>query len=414
MAASPSEPVAQPRAQPEFWAVYQREEGVFEMDALPRPPSTARSLEHCSTVVVKIGSALLARGGRQVFGRFARQIARLRAHNRRVVIVSSAAIAMGLDVLGYAQRPKYISQLQAAAASGQIELMRRWGNALARHRIGVAQVLLSHADLASRERFLNARHALAELLSRDLVPIINENDSVATEEIRVGDNDTLSAQVAGLVGGDLLLLLTTAPGLYTADPQSAPHAERIPLVREPNAVAGLAADAQAHGLGVGGMRTKVRAAAAAAKRGMPVVIAHGLTPNVLQRVLANEDLGTLFLPTAPLRSRKHWIAYTLKPAGAVHVDFGAARALRERGSSLLPTGIVDVRGDFSRGAMVDIIYAEQSVARGLVSYGAAELRRIAGRQSRDIVSILGYADSPEVIHRDDMVLLEAPRAHSNW
>ncbi len=356
-------------------------------------------------IVVKLGSAILAKGGARFVSHVARQMAEAVLEGRQIVVVSSGAIALGLPLMGYAKRPSRVDELQAAAAAGQPELMRRWAKAFERHGLAVAQVLLTHADLASRERYINARHALAELLRAGVVPIANENDTVATEEIKVGDNDTLSAQVAGLCTADLLILLTTADGLFDADPEKNPEARRLPVVPDADAVLELAGGAGSSGLGTGGMRTKVVAAQAATRRGVPVLIADGARPRCLSRLLAGEDLGTLFLPRSSLPSRKHWIGFTLKPQGRLVVDAGAARAVAELDKSLLPSGVLSVEGEFERGAMVEIAGPEGVVARGLAAYDSSALRALCGKQSREIAAVLGYVESPEVVHKDDLVVV---------
>jgi glutamate 5-kinase len=350
----------------------------------------------------------LARGEAGVFARLAGELVAARSGDREIVLVSSGAIALGLAALGYSTRPRRIDALQAAAAAGQPELMRLWGAALGKHDVRVAQILLTHADLRSRERFLNARHAFSALLTAGVVPIVNENDTVATEEIKVGDNDQLSAQVASLVGADLLVLLTTVDGLFDADPEANPDANRIPWVSAAEAVLGLAGGAGESGLGVGGMRTKVLAAGAATSGGIDVCIADGGRAGVLADILAGRDVGTLFTRATPQPSRKHWIGYTLRPEGVLEVDAGAAKALGAGKKSLLPSGLVRVTGEFERGAMVEIRGPGGPVARGLAAYGAPELALLAGKKSSDIERLLGYDFGPEIVHRDDMVVLAGP------
>jgi glutamate 5-kinase len=362
-------------------------------------------LRSARRIVVKIGSALLAHGGERMMKQLATQIAALREEKREVLLVSSGAIALGLSVLGLKKRPSQLGQLQAAAAAGQPELMRRWIAALGRVGVPVAQVLLTHADLADRTRFLNTRRAVAELLARGVLPIANENDTVATEEIKVGDNDQLSAHLASLIQADLLVLLTTVDGLYESDPEKNPDAKRLALVDDPRAVAHLAGGSGSSGLGVGGMSTKVLAARAATQSGIAVVITAGARPGVLGEVMAGDDVGTLFVPQSGLQSRKHWIGFTLKPQGSLHIDAGAAKAVARAGKSLLPSGLVRVEGRFERGAMVEIVGPEGVVARGLAAYPSDELGRIAGKKSAAIEEVLGYVDTPEVVHRDDMVLV---------
>lgn len=356
-------------------------------------------------LVIKIGSALLAWGGSRWVARVAAEATAARQAGRDVVIVSSGAIALGLNVLGYERRPKHIAQLQAAASAGQFALMQMWHRAFKRHGADVAQVLLTHADLADRERFLNARHALSEIIRCGAIPIINENDAVATDEIKVGDNDSLSAHVASLIGADLLIILTSVDGLHTGNPESDPGAKRIGLVRQLESVQHHAGDAGSSGLGVGGMRTKLSAARTAMQRAIPVVIARGTTPKVISKILDGHDIGTLFMPASAVQSRKHWIAYTLRAKGTLTVDAGATKALLTGGKSLLASGLVHVDGQFHRGAMVDICGPHGCIARGLVTYGADELRQICGRNSREIKTILGYVAIPEIVHRDDLVLI---------
>jgi glutamate 5-kinase len=370
----------------------------------PTPSAARASLGASQRIVVKVGSYLLATAGSRIYTRLATQISAARQQGVQCVLVSSGAIALGLTVMGLKRRPRRLGQLQAAAAAGQPELMRRWARALARRGLSAAQVLLTHADLADRERFLNARDALTELLRGDMVPVINENDSVATEEIRVGDNDRLSAQVAHLVGADLVVNLTTVDGVFSADPEKSPSARRIPVVARIDDVATIAGDASSSGLSIGGMRAKVDAARAAAKRSIPVVIARGDQPSVLTRILAGADIGTLFLPAKAVSSRKHWIGFTLRPSGVVHVDAGAARALVGSKTSLLPSGVTGVDGEFPRGAMVEVRGPDGVVARGLTAYAAAELRRLRGCKTTEIVKVLGYVYRPEVIDRDDLLV----------
>ncbi len=358
-------------------------------------------------IVVKIGSALLAKGGTAIFSQLAGQIAAWMPPEKECVIVSSGAIAFGIDVMGLKKRPTQVSLLQAAAAAGQPRLQQHWSKAFARQNIHVAEVLLTHADLANRERFLNARHALAALIAHGVVPIINENDSVSTDEIRVGDNDSLSAQVASLVNADLLILLTTVDGLYTANPDKDPTATHIPLVTHFGVIEDFAtSESGISGLGVGGMHTKVQAAKTCSKRGIAVVIADGRTPQVLKKILAGKTVGTLFLPSIRVASRKHWIGFTLKPTGVLRVDAGATDALVRRGRSLLASGITHVEGKFDRGAMVEIVGPSGPIARGLAAYAAHELTQLMGKNSKDIARILGYVSIPEAVHRDDLTLLE--------
>jgi glutamate 5-kinase len=365
--------------------------------------STARQAPDGRRIVVKVGSRSLVgddRGGSR-FAILAAQIDRLRAEGRAVAVVSSGAIALGRAALGLACRPSEIGLLQACAAVGQSRLMRAWEEAFAPFRVPVAQMLLTHADLAERERYLNARAALDALWELGAVPVINENDTVAIDEIKFGDNDQLAAMVATLAGADLLVLLTDVEGLLDRD------GKRVPIVSDVEEVASLITTSSGD-LGTGGMASKLEAARRASKRGVPVVIADARDPEVLSRIVAGEDVGTLCAPVGTrLASRKHWIAFTLRPRGALLLDDGAARAIRSGGRSLLPAGIVGVRGDFAAGdAVVLCDPAGKEIARGLVRYATRDVARLAGANTRDIAGILGFHGGDEIVHRDDLVVLE--------
>lgn len=366
---------------------------------------TRSELRQVRRIVVKVGSALLANAPSQPFERLASGVAGLRQQGIQVVLVSSGAIAQGLPIMGFKQRPNTLSQLQALAAAGQPELMRRWAQALKPHGIAVGQVLLTHAGLADRERFLNARHALLALEHAGVLPIGNENDTVATDEIKVGDNDNLAAHIANLVDADLLVLLTDVDGLFDNNPETTPEAQRISVVESAENAFQYAGQIGASGLGVGGMHTKIQAAQIATTRGIPVVIAHGLESDILRNIVAGHDIGTLFLPKNRMASRKHWIGYTLRPSGTIRVDEGAAKAIAENGKSLLPSGIQSVEGDFPRGAMVEMAGPAGVIARGLSAYSASDLRKICGVSTDAIEAKLGYMHAPEVVHRDDLTLL---------
>lgn len=363
-------------------------------------------------VVVKIGSAVLAGtdGGldRARIDALVDEIAAQHAAGREMIVVTSGAVAAGVVRLGLAQRPKLIPQKQAAAAVGQIGVMSAYEAAFARHQLKVAQVLLTQDDLNSRRRYLNAKHAMMTLLEWRVIPVVNENDTVVVEEIKLGDNDNLSALTAILLDADLLVILSDIDGLHTADPRTNPDARLVPLVDAVTpaveAMAGVGGP-----LGTGGMATKLGAAKKVCASGIAAIVADGRRPGVIGSVLAGApDVGTFFRPVADrLASRKRWIAYTLKPAGALVVDDGARRALVEQGRSLLPSGLREVRGAFGVGACVQCFdLGGREIARGLTSYGAAELEKIAGRHSRDIESLLGYSRGDEVIHRNDLVRLE--------
>ena len=362
-------------------------------------------------IVVKVGSTLVNNDGRGLdrvaIGRWAAQLAGLRREGKEVLLVSSGAIAEGMQRLGWTRRPRQIHELQAAAAVGQMGLAQVYESSFAEHQLGSAQILLTHADLADRVRYLNARSTLYTLLGLGIVPVINENDTVVTDEIKFGDNDTLGALVTNLVEADVLVILTDQAGLYGADPRRDPDAE---LVREARA-GDPALEAMAGGagseLGRGGMLTKVLAAKRAATSGAHTIIASGREPSVLARLAAGESIGTVLrAPVATLSARKQWMADHLQVAGQLVIDDGAARALALGGKSLLPIGVVEVRGEFTRGDVVSCLDPRQAeIARGIVNYGSTEARRIARRASSDIEVILGYVEEAELIHRDNLVLL---------
>jgi len=361
----------------------------------------ARSaLKAARRVVVKVGSRALTEGETGRFAALASQLAGEREAGRQCVLVSSGAIALGRRRLGMAQRPQKIAHLQAAAAAGQSLLMHAWEEALEPFGVGAAQVLLTHGDLANRDSFLRARAAFDALLELGALPIVNENDTVAVDEIRFGDNDQLAAMVATLVGADLLVLLTDVPGLLDAE------GAVVTAVHDPEEAARLVRPAVGD-VGTGGMGSKVEAARRATRRGVPVVLANAAEANVLARILQGEELGTLFLPEGTkLPSRKHWIAYTLTPRGTLLVDDGAAMALKLGGKSLLPAGVVGVRGDFDAGDAVRVLDGSGvELARGLTRYATRDVARFAGEQTREGDARSGQTAIGEVIHRDDLVLI---------
>jgi glutamate 5-kinase len=370
---------------------------------------TRADLSRARRVVVKLGTSLLApqTGGVQTrrFSAVARQVAAEMRRGREIVLVSSGAVGLGTRRLGLAKRPSSIPGKQAAAAVGQIDLCRRFERAFAREKLLVGQILLDHAGFADRERFLHARSTLARLLADGVVPLINENDSVATEELRFGDNDQLAAQVVNTCGADLLVLLTDIDGLRDRDPRAG-RATRVGEVAEVTARVLALAGGEGSALSTGGMRSKLLAARAAARFGVPTVIADGRRRDALRRILAGDDVGTLVRPAADqLSSRKHWIAFTLKPRGALRLDAGAVRALRERRASLLPAGVTDVQGRFGVGDLVACLAPDgDEVARGLVSYDAREIGRIRGQKTAQIETVLGYSNGDEVIHRDNLIV----------
>ena len=368
-------------------------------------------LRNAKTLVVKVGSSLVTNQGRgldvEAIARWAGQIARLRALGRQAILVSSGAIAEGMQRLGWTRRPHAMHELQAAAAVGQMGLAQCYESCFREHGLRTAQVLLTHADLADRQRYLNARSTLRTLLELGVIPVINENDTVVTDEIRFGDNDTLAALVANLMEADALVILTDQDGLYDADPRKDSGAK---LIQEREAGdPGLEAMAGGTGsaLARGGMLTKVRAAQRAARSGAHTAIASGREPDVLVRLAQGERIGTLLTAgSVPLAARKQWLADRLAVAGRLQLDAGAVTALARDGKSLLPVGVSEVTGDFQRGAVVACVDpGGREVARGLVNYSAEETRRIMRRTSGEIEAILGYIDEPELIHRDNLVLL---------
>ncbi len=367
--------------------------------------SRQQALSSVKRVVLKIGSRLLSESPAARPAILADDIVRLQDQRGiEFLVVSSGAVALGNRVLGHQRRPTDMPALQAAAAIGQGKLLQHWEHAFAAHGRIIAQLLLTHDDIADRKRFLNARHTLHALLRTGAIPIINENDSIATEEIKYGDNDLLAALMCNLFAADLLILLTDVNGLNGAD------GDRIAIVRDIEREAVPVAGGSApDSPGSGGMASKVQSAKAAAKRGALTVVAPGRRPHVLSEILNGRDIGTLFAPRHPniqLSSRKHWIAYAAKPLGRLTVDIGAYRALIERGRSLLPAGIVAVDGEFELGDVIAIDNDQgREFARGLAGYRADDVRRILGLQSADIEATLGYKYLDAVIHRDDLVLL---------
>jgi glutamate 5-kinase len=369
----------------------------------------ASVLASARRIVVKVGSSLVTNEGRGVdaeaIGNWSRQLAALARQGRELVMVSSGAIAEGMKRLGWPARPKAVHDLQAAAAVGQMGLVQMYESKLREQGMASAQVLLTHADLADRERYLNARTTLLTLLGLGVIPVINENDTVVTDEIKFGDNDTLGALVANLVEADALVILTDQRGLYAADPRKHPGARFIDQAQAGDPELERMAGGAGSSLGRGGMITKILAAKRAARSGASTIIAWGREPDVLLRLAAGEAIGSaLMAGTAKLAARKQWMADHLQLRGSVVVDDGAAAKLRDDGKSLLPIGMTDVQGEFARG---DVIAVRTSVgveiARGLANYSAAEARLIARRPSAQIEGLLGYANEPEMIHRDNLV-----------
>ena len=370
----------------------------------------AESLASARRIVVKVGSSLVTDEGRgidaQAIGNWSRQLAALARDGREVVMVSSGAIAEGMKRLGWATRPKELHELQAAAAVGQMGLVQMYETQLRSHGMASAQVLLTHADLADRERYLNARSTLLTLLQLQVIPVINENDTVVNDEIKFGDNDTLGALVANLVDADALIILTDQRGLYSADPRRDPDARFIDRAMAGDPELERMAGGVGSSIGRGGMITKILAAKRAAGSGASTVIAWGRERDVLIRLAAGESIGThLEARTPKLAARKQWMADHLQMRGSVSVDEGAVAKLRDEGKSLLPIGVVEVTGEFVRGDVIAVRSpAGVEVARGLANYSAAEARLIARKPSSQIEGLLGYANEPELIHRDNLVL----------
>ncbi len=367
-------------------------------------------LREAQRIVVKVGSSLVTNEGRGLdevaIGEWCRQLAALARDGREVVMVSSGAIAEGMKRLGWNTRPHEVHELQAAAAVGQMGLAQMYETKLRENGLGSAQVLLTHADLADRERYLNARSTLLTLLKLRVLPVINENDTVVNDEIKFGDNDTLGALVANLVEADALIILTDQKGLYTADPRKDPSATFVHEARAGDPALEVMAGGAGSSIGRGGMITKILAARRAAGSGASTVIAWGREPGVLIRLAQGEAIGTLLTARTPKQqARKQWMADHLQLRGAVSVDDGAARKLLQEGKSLLPIGMTAVQGDFSRGDVIAVRdSAGQEIARGLANYASAEARLLCRKPSGEFEALLGYAAEPEMVHRDNLVL----------
>ena len=372
--------------------------------------SASTVLLNAKRIVVKVGSSLVTNEGRgldaEAIGQWCQQLAALVQSGREVIMVSSGAIAEGMKRLGWASRPKAIHELQAAAAVGQMGLVQVYESELRKNGVGSAQVLLTHADLADRERYLNARSTLLSLLQFGVVPVINENDSVVNDEIKFGDNDTLGALVANLVDADALIILTDQKGLYTADPRRDPAATFVHEAKAGDPLLEAMAGGAGSSIGRGGMITKILAARRAAGSGASTVIAWGREPDVLIRLTQGEAIGTLLVAqTAKVQARKQWIADHLQVRGAVTVDDGAAAKVQKEGKSLLPIGMTAVIGDFSRGDVIAIRAGNGAeLGRGLANYSSAEARLICRKPSSEFETLLGYTGETEMIHRTNLVL----------
>ncbi len=385
---------------------------AFVAPSVPAVPQADPTdvLRQARRIVVKVGSSLVTNEGRgldeQAIGQWSEQLSALVKDGREVIMVSSGAIAEGMKRLGWATRPKVINELQAAAAVGQMGLVQMYETKLREQGIGSAQVLLTHADLADRERYLNARSTLLTLLAHHVVPVINENDTVVNDEIKFGDNDTLGALVANLVDADVLIILTDQKGLYTADPRKDPAAQFVHVARAGDPVLEDMAGGAGSRVGTGGMITKILAAKRAAGSGASTVIAWGREPQALLRLVAGEAIGTCLLAETPKQqARKQWMVDHLQLRGAVVVDDGAAQRIVQEGKTQLPVGMTAVEGDFSRGDVIYIRNAQgQEIGRGLANYTAPEARLLCRKTSADFEHLLGYAAEPEMIHRDNLVL----------
>jgi glutamate 5-kinase len=368
-------------------------------------------LQQASRIIVKVGSSLVTDEGRGLdhtaIARWAQQIAALRALGKEVILVSSGAIAEGMLRLGFHKRPTDIHELQACAACGQMGLAHIYETSFREHGVRTAQVLLTHADLADRERYLNARSTLSTLLRLQVVPIINENDTVVTDEIKFGDNDTLGALVANLIEADALVILTDQRGLYSSDPRKDPNAQLIAQAQAGDAQLEAMAGGAGSSIGRGGMLTKVLAARRAARSGAHTIIAWGREPDVLTRLAGGEAIGTeLRAATGRLTARRQWMVDHLHTAGEVVIDAGAAAKLTRDGKSLLPIGVLAVKGEFGRGQVVTCVdESGKPLARGLSNYASSEVRRIMRHSSGEIEGILGFVEGHELIHRDNLVLL---------
>jgi glutamate 5-kinase len=375
-----------------------------------RQLTTRETVASSNRWVIKIGSSLITENGRglnhQAISSWAEQIAKLREAGKDILLVSSGAVAEGMARIGWKRRPHTLHELQAAAALGQMGLIQHFESCFKKHNIHTAQILLTHEDLSNRQRYLNARSTLKTLLKLGAIPIINENDTVATDEIRFGDNDTLGALVCNLVEADTLVLLTDQQGLYNKDPRYNENTELITQSSARNHDL-LAMAGESGTLGQGGMRTKVTAAQRAARSGANTIIASGAVDNILQKIALGETIGTLLTADKePMSARKQWLANQLKISGKLTLDAGASHAIVQSGVSLLAVGVNKIEGSFQRGEVVSVINDNgKEIARGLVNYDAKESQQIKGKTSEKFESILGYVDDAELIHRDNLVLL---------
>jgi len=373
--------------------------------------NSRKGLSKAKKIVLKIGSSVLTQNQdclqEDVFKHITCEVAKYQKQDKKFILVSSGAIVAGKSRLKFNVKNLSIPQKQAAAAVGQSHLIQKYEKNFSPHGLVTAQILLTHNDLSDRTRYLNAKHTLSTLLKNNVIPIINENDSVIVDEIQLGDNDTLSAYISSLVEADVLILLTDQDGLFEEDPKKNPQAKLIPLVKTISPQIERVASLSPGKHGIGGMSTKVLAAKKAASYGIPTLIANGLDGKILKQIFSGESVGTLFIPQENrLSSRKHWIAHVLRPKGKIIVDEGAKKALLEKGKSLLPSGIVSLQGKFNIGDVVEIMDSKKKTfAKGMVSYNAKEISKIKGKKTSEIELLLGYIYYDEIIHRDDMVIL---------
>lgn len=370
---------------------------------------TERDFAGVHRIVVKVGSSTLSHATGKLnlhrMEQLVRELADLRNQGKEVVLVSSGAQAAGIGRLGLARRPRTIPEKQATAAVGQGILMHMYEKLFAEYGVAVAQVLLTREDMSDRRRFLNARNALNALLDYHAIPVINENDTIAVDEIKFGDNDTLSALVACLIDADLLIILSDIDGLFSANPQENPDATLIAEVGEVTPEIEQLAGGAGSRLGTGGMTTKLLAGRIAINSGFPMIITNGRKSGAIRRVVAGEPLGTMFMPRENrLQTKKKWIAFGSSVQGKIIVDSGAGKALREQGKSLLPSGVMDVEGSFDIGNTVSVICAGGEIARGIVNYPSEEIVKIKGKKTTEIEKVLGYKDYDEIIHRDNLVV----------
>lgn len=368
-----------------------------------------QSLKNINRVMVKVGSSTLSHPTGRLnidqMERLVRQLADLHNSGKEVVLVSSGAQSAGIGKLGLTRKPKTMPKRQAVAAIGQGLLMHMYEKLFSEYGIIVAQVLITREDIMDRGRFLNARNALNALLQLGTIPIINENDTIATDELKFGDNDTLSAMLASLIDSELLLVLSDIEGLYTGNPKTNPNAKLIPEVSEINCDIEKLAGGTGSKLGTGGMVTKIQAARVATNSGIPMIIAQGKSEKVITRIINGEQLGTLFMPKDNrLHSKKLWIAIGSNITGKIYVDEGAKKALQEKGKSLLPSGVIDIAGEFEIGHTVDVYFGEEKIGRGVVNYSSNDALKIMGKKTGQIQKILGHKDFDEIIHRNNFVL----------